>query len=153
MGQGAGRYQGQALQEQNPMRCVAVLPFRLFSGARADIFSRASSRDTALFPAYTYTVIRFVADNPGMWSVSLRRSRTCASLLTCPFFFSGHRIFHCHLVWHMASGLAMQYSILPQATAGLVADGPSILSEQCATMRSLAANGTQPSSRGDGYTP
>ncbi|BGP57007.1 hypothetical protein JCM8202_004558 [Rhodotorula sphaerocarpa] len=106
MGQGAGRYQGQALQEQNPMR-----------------------RDTALFPAYTYTVIRFVADNPGLW------------------------IFHCHLVWHMASGLAMQYSILPQATAGLVADGPSILSEQCATMRSLAANGTQPSSRGDGYTP
>ncbi|POY75890.1 hypothetical protein BMF94_0973 [Rhodotorula taiwanensis] len=41
MGQGAGRYTGQALNEVNPMR-----------------------RDTALFPAYTYAVIRFIADNP-----------------------------------------------------------------------------------------
>lgn len=33
----------------------------------------SSSRDTALFPAYTYTVIRFVADNPGLWSVLLNQ--------------------------------------------------------------------------------
>ncbi|KWU44544.1 hypothetical protein RHOSPDRAFT_17827 [Rhodotorula sp. JG-1b] len=90
MGQGQGRYQEQALQEQNPMR-----------------------RDTVVFPAYTWTVLRFVADNPGVW------------------------IMHCHLVWHMASGLAMQFATLPQATAELVAAAPSVLQEQCASMRSV----------------
>ncbi|KAM0753984.1 hypothetical protein T439DRAFT_169004 [Meredithblackwellia eburnea MCA 4105] len=46
MATGAGRYQGQALNPINPLR-----------------------RDTILFPAYTWTVIRFVADNPGMWAL------------------------------------------------------------------------------------
>ncbi|KAL8291388.1 hypothetical protein RQP46_002366 [Phenoliferia psychrophenolica] len=42
MGTGAGRYQGQALDTVNPLR-----------------------RDTILFKAYSWTVFRFVADNPG----------------------------------------------------------------------------------------
>ncbi|KAH6889240.1 Cupredoxin [Thelonectria olida] len=40
-------------------------------------------RDTFVLPAQGYFVIRFVADNPGVW------------------------IFHCHIDWHLSSGLAM----------------------------------------------
>ncbi|KAM0552463.1 hypothetical protein ACHAPJ_008024 [Fusarium lateritium] len=45
--------------------------------------NRPSRRDTVLVPANGYVVIRFVADNPGVW------------------------IFHCHIDWHLSSGLAM----------------------------------------------
>lgn len=40
-------------------------------------------RDTVLVPANGYVVLRFVADNPGVW------------------------LFHCHIDWHLSSGLAM----------------------------------------------
>ncbi|KAI5457093.1 Fet3 ferroxidase-like protein [Mariannaea sp. PMI_226] len=40
-------------------------------------------RDTFVLPAQGYFVIRFVADNPGVW------------------------LFHCHIDWHLSSGLAM----------------------------------------------
>lgn len=40
-------------------------------------------RDTLVLPPYGYFVIRFVADNPGVW------------------------FFHCHIDWHLFSGLAM----------------------------------------------
>ncbi|KAF7556174.1 hypothetical protein G7Z17_g1586 [Cylindrodendrum hubeiense] len=42
-----------------------------------------SRRDTIVLPPQGYLVIRFVADNPGVW------------------------IFHCHIDWHLSSGLAM----------------------------------------------
>ncbi|KAH7022305.1 Cupredoxin [Ilyonectria destructans] len=42
-----------------------------------------SRRDTVVLPPQGYLVIRFVADNPGVW------------------------IFHCHIDWHLSSGLAM----------------------------------------------
>ncbi|KAI8844847.1 multicopper oxidase-domain-containing protein [Chytridium lagenaria] len=35
--------------------------------------------------AFAYTVIRFVADNPGVW------------------------FFHCHIEWHIQAGLAMAF--------------------------------------------
>ncbi|OZJ03677.1 hypothetical protein BZG36_03532 [Bifiguratus adelaidae] len=41
-------------------------------------------RDTVIIPAYGWAVLRLVP-HPGMW------------------------IFHCHIVWHMAAGLAMQW--------------------------------------------
>lgn len=40
-------------------------------------------RDTFWVPRRGYTVVRFKADNPGIW------------------------MFHCHLLWHQASGMAM----------------------------------------------
>ncbi|KAE8355340.1 Cupredoxin [Aspergillus coremiiformis] len=45
--------------------------------------SRAMLRDTVYIPSRGYAVLRFRADNPGVW------------------------MFHCHIVWHSASGMAM----------------------------------------------
>lgn len=44
-------------------------------------------RDTFFVPRRGYTVVRFRADNPGIW------------------------MFHCHLLWHQASGMAMGFEI------------------------------------------
>ncbi|KAH9016794.1 multicopper oxidase-domain-containing protein [Lactarius pseudohatsudake] len=52
-------------------------------------------RDTILIPAYNWVVLRFITDNPGLWA------------------------FHCHLAWHMAAGLLMQFNSLPSALAKL----------------------------------
>ncbi|KAK4047081.1 hypothetical protein OIV83_005644 [Microbotryomycetes sp. JL201] len=62
MGQGAGRYQAQALNSTNPMR-----------------------RDTVLLPAYTWTVLRFKADN--LWHMAaglLMQFSTLASSVPAP---------------------------------------------------------------------
>ncbi|KAJ5759502.1 multicopper oxidase-domain-containing protein [Penicillium odoratum] len=45
--------------------------------------SRAMLRDTVYIPSRGYAVLRFRADNPGVW------------------------FFHCHILWHLASGMAM----------------------------------------------
>jgi len=72
MGSGAGRYIGQELNATSPLR-----------------------RDTVLIPAYSWVVLRFVTDNPGVWA------------------------FHCHITWHMAAGLLMQISSRPSALSKL----------------------------------
>ncbi|KAJ5633512.1 ferro-O2-oxidoreductase [Penicillium herquei] len=46
-------------------------------------------RDTLVLPPGGYFVIRFVADNPGVW------------------------FFHCHIDWHLAQGLAMTFVEAP----------------------------------------
>ncbi|KAF9579389.1 hypothetical protein BGW38_004379 [Lunasporangiospora selenospora] len=46
-------------------------------------------RDTATVPKNGYTVIRFKADNPGVWAL------------------------HCHIEWHVTTGLVMQFIELP----------------------------------------
>ena len=47
MGTGAGNFQGHVnLSHANPMR-----------------------RDTFVIPAYTWAVVRFVTDNPGLWAL------------------------------------------------------------------------------------
>ncbi|CAG8536268.1 9559_t:CDS:2 [Ambispora leptoticha] len=46
-------------------------------------------RDTQDVPAKGWLVIRFVADNPGVWT------------------------FHCHLEWHLEEGLSLQFLELP----------------------------------------
>lgn len=83
MGTGAGRYTGQELNATSPLR-----------------------RDTILIPAYSWVVLRFITDNPGVWA------------------------FHCHLAWHMAAGLLMQFSSQPSALAKL--DVPQDIVAQCA---------------------
>ncbi|PWY90011.1 laccase [Aspergillus heteromorphus CBS 117.55] len=45
--------------------------------------TRAQLRDTVHIPRRGYAVLRFRADNPGVW------------------------LFHCHILWHSASGMAM----------------------------------------------
>jgi FtsP/CotA-like multicopper oxidase with cupredoxin domain len=42
-------------------------------------------RDVATVEGFGWTLLRFVADNPGVW------------------------LFHCHLAWHSESGMAMQF--------------------------------------------
>ncbi|KAF9294496.1 hypothetical protein BGZ88_003808 [Linnemannia elongata] len=46
-------------------------------------------RDTATVPKNGFTVIRFKVDNPGVWSL------------------------HCHIEWHVTTGLVMQFLELP----------------------------------------
>jgi hypothetical protein len=41
-------------------------------------------RDTTVIQPYSWTLIRFVADNPGLWAL------------------------HCHIAWHQEAGLMMQ---------------------------------------------
>lgn len=43
--------------------------------------------DSFMVPGYGYVVLRFKADNPGLW------------------------LFHCHISWHMALGMAMLFSV------------------------------------------
>jgi len=81
---GAGRYIGQPLDNPNPLR-----------------------RDTFLVPPYSYFVLRFVTDNPGVWA------------------------FHCHLSWHVAAGLLMQINSLPSKAAQF--DIPEDIISHCAT--------------------
>ncbi|KAF2223702.1 putative multicopper oxidase, type 1 [Elsinoe ampelina] len=49
-------------------------------------FSNPLRRDTASVEAYGWILLRFVADNPGLWS------------------------FHCHINWHAEAGLLMQFA-------------------------------------------
>ncbi|KAL0091079.1 multicopper oxidase [Phycomyces blakesleeanus] len=48
-----------------------------------------TTRDTVLVPAESFTIIRFRADNPGVW------------------------IFHCHIEWHLETGLAVTFIEAP----------------------------------------
>ncbi|RJE18349.1 Multicopper oxidase [Aspergillus sclerotialis] len=50
--------------------------------------SRAILRDTVQIPSRGYAVLRFRADNPGVW------------------------MFHCHILWHLASGMAMLVNVM-----------------------------------------
>ncbi|KAH9960009.1 multicopper oxidase 2A [Russula dissimulans] len=83
MGRGEGRYIGQELNATSPL-----------------------ARDTILIPAYSWLVLRFITDNPGVWA------------------------FHCHLAWHMAAGLLMQFSIQPTTLSTLTV--PEEIVKQCA---------------------
>ncbi|EME41042.1 hypothetical protein DOTSEDRAFT_178384 [Dothistroma septosporum NZE10] len=49
--------------------------------------STAVKKDTFYVPRRGYAVLRFRADNPGLW------------------------LFHCHVLWHQASGMAMAFDI------------------------------------------
>lgn len=60
------------------------------SSSRADTpydLSRAQLRDTVYIPSRGHAILRFRADNPGIW------------------------LFHCHIIWHQASGMAMLLQI------------------------------------------
>lgn len=50
------------------------------------IIANPLRRDVTTVEAFGWTLIRFVADNPGIW------------------------LFHCHMVWHGEAGMAMQFA-------------------------------------------
>ncbi|KAJ5535332.1 hypothetical protein N7527_001586 [Penicillium freii] len=58
--------------------------------------SRAALRDTVQIPSRGYAVLRFQANNPGVW------------------------LFHCHMLWHSATGMAMLIDVQGDPT-GLAA--------------------------------
>ncbi|KAF9435152.1 hypothetical protein BGZ76_006820 [Entomortierella beljakovae] len=66
--------QGTGVYEEGKTPINAVNPLR---------------RDTATVPRKGFTVVRFKADNPGVWSL------------------------HCHIEWHVTTGLVMQFIELP----------------------------------------
>lgn len=144
-----GEYTGNgSFTTKTPMRSVflsdSVFPRPSLIPLDLDLFS--SRRDTVIIPAYSYTVIRFITDNPGLW------------------------IFHCHIVWHMETGpslslcapypslaclphadcsdhppflspgLAMQFASLPShaSVSDLVASIPSAMRDQCASRTATA---------------
>lgn len=68
-------------------------------------------RDTMTVPRFGHAVIRFKADNPGLWA------------------------FHCHILWHLATGMMMQFSEGMGNHNPLI---PSQMLQQCQTERARA---------------
>ncbi|KAF3482634.1 iron transport multicopper oxidase FET3 [Arthroderma uncinatum] len=58
-------------------------------------YSKAILRDTVHIPARGHAVLRFRADNPGVW------------------------LFHCHILWHLASGMAMLVDVMNNGSRSL----------------------------------
>ncbi|KAH7883986.1 multi-copper oxidase laccase-like protein [Phlebopus sp. FC_14] len=71
-------------------------------------------RDTLTIPGFGWIAIRFVTDNPGLWA------------------------FHCHIGWHMAAGLLMQFASLPRKVQAFQI--PSYLQQQCSMQSGGAVN-------------
>ncbi|WFD28472.1 hypothetical protein MNAN1_003483 [Malassezia nana] len=63
-------------------------------------------RDTVVVPAGGSARLRFVADNPGAWFM------------------------HCHIDWHLSSGLAMIVLVAPDQVAQSM-DVPDVIAQQC----------------------
>ncbi|GFF89284.1 hypothetical protein IFM60648_08676 [Aspergillus lentulus] len=62
--------------------------------------SRAVLRDTVQIPSRGYAVLRFRAENSGVW------------------------LFHCHIVWHLANGMAMVVDVMrDESVDGVVSGG------------------------------
>ncbi|KAB5589735.1 hypothetical protein CTheo_6830 [Ceratobasidium theobromae] len=67
-------------------------------------------RDTHIIPAGTWAVLRFMADNPGVWFM------------------------HCHIDWHLAEGFAAVIVVQPDAVAEMTI--PSANTEMCSEIPS-----------------
>ncbi|KAI3401567.1 hypothetical protein diail_10168 [Diaporthe ilicicola] len=50
------------------------------------IIANPVRRDVTTIEAFGWTLVRFIADNPGVW------------------------LFHCHMIWHAEAGMAMQFA-------------------------------------------
>jgi len=78
-------------------------------------YNNPPRRDTLTIPGFGWIAIRFITDNPGMWA------------------------FHCHVGWHMAAGLLMQFESLPSKIQQFTI--PSYISDQCAAQSGGAVVG------------
>ncbi|KAJ5578572.1 multicopper oxidase-domain-containing protein [Penicillium hispanicum] len=70
--------------------------------------TRASLRDTVQIPSRGYAVLRFRADNPGVW------------------------LFHCHILWHLATGMAMLVDVQGDPAGELAHDTSVVPGGVCA---------------------
>lgn len=66
--------------------------------------SNPLQRDTIVIPTMEYAVLRFTADNPGTW------------------------LMHCHIEWHLQSGLAVTFIEAPERIKG---PAPQAILDQC----------------------
>lgn len=57
----------------------------LLDPVNRSIIANPTRRDVTTVESFGWTLIRFVADNPGVW------------------------LFHCHMIWHAESGMGMQF--------------------------------------------
>ncbi|KAL2846359.1 multicopper oxidase-domain-containing protein [Aspergillus pseudoustus] len=72
----------------NPFADPSLDPGKNFPDTKTKYnLSRAMLRDTVYIPSRGHAVLRFRADNPGIW------------------------MFHCHVLWHFASGMAMLVNV------------------------------------------
>ncbi|EFP86676.2 uncharacterized protein PGTG_13058 [Puccinia graminis f. sp. tritici CRL 75-36-700-3] len=71
--------------------------------------SNPMRRDTIQIPGGGFVSIRFVADNPGAW------------------------LFHCHIEWHLQSGLAAMFIVAPEVHQRNF-PVPQFMKDQCAMM-------------------
>ena len=63
-------------------------------------------KDTIYVPRFGYAVIRFLADNEGMWAL------------------------HCHLLWHQASGMLMSFQVLGDEQDGVSKSEAALYAKQ-----------------------
>ena len=71
-------------------------------------------RDTVIIPAYSWMILRFVTDNPGLWAFHCRERHSSFFWCNIP-----DSIALSDIVWHMAAGLLMQINSLPSKAAQL----------------------------------
>jgi hypothetical protein len=62
----------------------------LFDPRGSNMLENSPSRDVVTVEGGGWLLVRFVADNPGLW------------------------LFHCHMVWHSEAGMAMQFLSRPE---------------------------------------
>lgn len=72
------------------------------------------SRDTVYVPPYGYVVIRFNANNEGIW------------------------LLHCHILWHQGSGMAMAFQVMGDAQKAMLGTPSSDSSRSFCDSRSNA---------------
>ncbi|KAG0647113.1 Cell surface ferroxidase fetC [Hyphodiscus hymeniophilus] len=63
-------------------------------------------KDTVYVPPWGYVVIRFLADNAGIWTL------------------------HCHILWHQGSGMAMAFQVMGDEQSGFSTEGVGKSAEQ-----------------------
>ncbi|KAG0183291.1 hypothetical protein DFQ28_001822 [Apophysomyces sp. BC1034] len=115
----------------------------LYTGNKSEatwVIDNPTTRDTVLVPGLGYTIIRFRADNPGVW------------------------FFHCHIEWHLETGLAatfieapdvaLQRMTLPQAFYDLCEAGGNPSKGNAAAKQGLDLSGAPDGIRliFDGFT-
>lgn len=59
----------------------------LLDPANNSVVANPTRRDVVTVEGFGWTLLRFVADNPGLW------------------------LFHCHMIWHAEAGMGMQFAV------------------------------------------
>lgn len=72
-----------------------MVPLGLYPDFLDNHTSRVVLRDTVQIPRRGFAILRFHAHNPGLW------------------------LFHCHIAWHLTSGMAMIIDVM-EATEDIV---------------------------------